>query len=710
MMSLSPLELYFGTGVGLVLGLVQPFLRKYLRTRWSGYGSISEYTALKADVACARKESARAKDEPHSLQCDESNCADDSSCRLSSRPQANAEARPAEKVSDREDRAVCGARRLAEVDGCGSRGEALAWPDKAVNKWVLEQRSVYDAVRIESRAFARGLAADLSELNSDGMVPLSASSEFVKTSDVYTRVFDPRCSHISGFIIDLNGTICRPGSLLPGARSFHSWLLRTGKQFVYLSNTGYESSEMVRRKLASPPYQLSAKMLSKTKVFTSADSQIKFLQENIPPSAKLFVLSGGGDFWRQPLRQPPYEQLVDSWDIRTHLSLAEAKEWAILGAAHPKQSVIWVVFFFDGRLLSHVDPNSGNHIGYSDWSFELMTILAILVAHRAELVYTGEDAFSPSLDDEMPGYVWPLPGPGMFAEMLKKITYPLGRDRVHCLGKGGNKGVKYMMEHALELLMQQGHSGDRRDVMIIGDRFDTDVRGGLSIGIQTCLVQSGCHTLELQPFYPDDVVHFVAQDLNSMLLDRQGPVPSEEQPADMNRIPSLREWMLSQGNMVYANASCGHVSISLEHVLQEYYDSVQQGSLLRPGQQVTAKAVLEALAELGIEISPKELHSKLRHLEYSPADQLPFPCFSGLIQDTLEELGVELSGGVCHHELGAQLQEASFKSRERLRPASRSMPCFAVMPSFSTRHQVFHTALANVETVDTVMRRRSRSS
>jgi len=38
--------------------------------------------------------------------------------------------------------------------------------------------------------------------------------------------------------------------------------------------------------------------------------------------------------------------------------------------------------------------------------------------------------------------------------------------------------------------------------MMVGDRFDTDVRGGVSVGILTCLVESGCHQYKLQPFYP----------------------------------------------------------------------------------------------------------------------------------------------------------------------------------------------------------------
>ena len=36
-------------------------------------------------------------------------------------------------------------------------------------------------------------------------------------------------------------------------------------------------------------------------------------------------------------------------------------------------------------------------------------------------MYTADDAFNPSIDRDFHGYVFPQPGPGMFAEMVKKL-------------------------------------------------------------------------------------------------------------------------------------------------------------------------------------------------------------------------------------------------------------------------------------------------
>ena len=50
-----------------------------------------------------------------------------------------------------------------------------------------------------------------------------------------------------------------------------------------------------------------------------------------------------------------------------------------------------------------------------------------MLSHGAELVVTAEDAFNPSVDpDHHPQSVFPLPGPGMFAAMFRKLMYPRG--------------------------------------------------------------------------------------------------------------------------------------------------------------------------------------------------------------------------------------------------------------------------------------------
>ena len=47
-----------------------------------------------------------------------------------------------------------------------------------------------------------------------------------------------------------------------------------------------------------------------------------------------------------------------------------------------------------------------------------------------------------------------------------------------CAGKGGNQGTQYMLERGVQQLVEQGHSGDKSSILMVGDRYDTDIRGG----------------------------------------------------------------------------------------------------------------------------------------------------------------------------------------------------------------------------------------
>ena len=58
----------------------------------------------------------------------------------------------------------------------------------------------------------------------------------------------------------------------------------------------------------------------------------------------------------------------------------------------------------------------------------------------ADFIYTAEDSCNPSIDARYPGMTFPMPGPGMFVDMLKKSMPPGSSSRLYCSGKGGNVG------------------------------------------------------------------------------------------------------------------------------------------------------------------------------------------------------------------------------------------------------------------------------
>jgi hypothetical protein len=129
----------------------------------------------------------------------------------------------------------------------------------------------------------------------------------------------------------------------------------------------------------------------------------------------------------------------------------------------------------------------------------------------------------------------------MFAAMMKKVMYPNNQAHFSCCGKGGAVGRKYMMEHAIEMLKLQGHDGSLDTIMMIGDRFDTDIRAGRSCGIKTCLVESGCHQMDVQPDYASDRADFFAADVSAL-------VPTAARRAEVLAMPALEgRWSTEAG-------------------------------------------------------------------------------------------------------------------------------------------------------------------
>ena len=112
--------------------------------------------------------------------------------------------------------------------------------------------------------------------------------------------------------------------------------------------------------------------------------------------------------------------LVSSWWLRTHLTDKLAREWAAAAAAGQP---VYVVLFSDGSISSVTDPTTGE-AGFADWNYDVIKKTSFVLAHGAELIATAEDAFNPSQDN------MPLPGPGMFCAMFRKLLGPIGEKRL----------------------------------------------------------------------------------------------------------------------------------------------------------------------------------------------------------------------------------------------------------------------------------------
>jgi len=147
-----------------------------------------------------------------------------------------------------------------------------------------------------------------------------------------------------------------------------------------------------------------------------------------------------------------------------------------------------VIFSHDGSID---DPDTAE---IEDWSFDIFRFSHMLVLNGAVFVNTAADVTNSGLSStEYPEINLSTPGPGAFAAMIQATTFPVAKSRWVNVGKGGKEVNMYMMEKGVKLLEEQGNCGDKKKIVMIGDRLDTDVKGGNGININTVLVESGVH-------------------------------------------------------------------------------------------------------------------------------------------------------------------------------------------------------------------------
>lgn len=136
-------------------------------------------------------------------------------------------------------------------------------------------------------------------------------------------------------------------------------------------------------------------------------------------------------------------------------------------------------------------------------NFELMTKALRACLNGLRYVATNPDRIFPSEDG-------PIPGTGMIIGALYWMT---GREPDVVIGKPS----EVIMREALDIL-----GLDSRDVAVIGDQIDVDVKAGKAIGAETVLVLTGVTTkenldemIERHSLKPD----YVFDSLKSMVED-----------------------------------------------------------------------------------------------------------------------------------------------------------------------------------------------
>jgi 4-nitrophenyl phosphatase len=90
---------------------------------------------------------------------------------------------------------------------------------------------------------------------------------------------------VSGVILDMDGTLIRGRTPLPGLTTLFDVLQTSRIPFVIATNNATKSAAAYQRKLAECGVQVPAE-----RILTAAAATAMFLQQELPPGAKLYMI------------------------------------------------------------------------------------------------------------------------------------------------------------------------------------------------------------------------------------------------------------------------------------------------------------------------------------------------------------------------------------------------------------------------------------
>lgn len=148
--------------------------------------------------------------------------------------------------------------------------------------------------------------------------------------------------------------------------------------------------------------------------------------------------------------------------------------------------------------------------GFGDLALNDMSHICIALSHGATLCIPSDDE-SNIINVEGRKHI--VPGPGAILSAIRstvKIAF-----EVKTFGKASDNGL---FHDAILLLREQGFVGTTREVIVVGDRLDTDIRAGNISRMTTMLVESGCHSeKDIPKFATKDKPRYIAASVIELL-------------------------------------------------------------------------------------------------------------------------------------------------------------------------------------------------
>ena len=277
------------------------------------------------------------------------------------------------------------------------------------------------------------------------------------------------------YVLDKDGTLVMQGTPVDGAADFVGRLNVTKTPFVVLSNTGERTGAQ------------------------AADDLSRTLGAPVPPRCVVTALEHMTDALTRS--RAAFDRVLVAGTGSGHLLACIPEAEPLLHAA----------------AAVDADPSGGRRVCVAVATDGDVRDYCDSVAAAAQWVDLGASLYITSADASLATAGGARrPGPGVF---LRAVEATLGR-RVRSLcvfGKGGGCEAA-LGDEVMRRLHEQGFGGERRHVMMVGDRFDTDIRAGGALGWRTCLVESGCHRVDVHARdFPADVADAVADSVRDLL-------------------------------------------------------------------------------------------------------------------------------------------------------------------------------------------------
>lgn len=288
-----------------------------------------------------------------------------------------------------------------------------------------------------------------------GIIPVVASSDKAKLITVSKTTKNlPADDSYDGIVCDMDGVLWLGNEEISQSIDALNVLKLSGKSIVFVTNNSAKTKLDIQNKLKGLGYEASLK-----DIVTSSSVTAEYLKDTLmiekKSAAAMKVFMIGNPALEEELTAVGFEVLKVKDDEPSEMHEDEFSEVSKIGIA-VDAVVVGIDYGFNYRKLA---------------------MGSLYLGRDALFIATNPDAANKVSSGAL------LPEPGALIAALELVS---GKMATIC---GKPSGI--IVEHVLALL-----KCDPTRVIMVGDRLDTDIAFANKAGVSSCLVLSGCTTIE----------------------------------------------------------------------------------------------------------------------------------------------------------------------------------------------------------------------